>query len=773
MNRIPLIGTADDAEQIIEAYSDADGLTLIECARLGFNEAESQPLREALGRGPDGVVTPAEEAALRELFTDEFVSVLASKGGTAAIEARFDWLRSHANRHWYRFLWNEPHKVRAQIIGELGRLGPLARSAAPEIASELDSSQPFIREAAAAALGQLGAGALDDEQVLLKAIQNVRTPEELIRLYEAARFSLPPARAVSALSTALNHQTPWYLKCKIIELLGQFGSEAASAAPQLTYWSQDAEPRVRRIACLVMGKIGQESSLDPLVARFGDGDLQVREEAANAVLRLLLNGLPDLKRRLASGSRPPSLSEVEADFQRSLSLTDAAMKTLSVALNGPEPEAVAGVLWVFGEALAHLEQLADAASESALRRSNEGASIEAEQKILLLKERLQDRLAPLTPKITSLASDARNWRLRKNAISALSHLRANDSEAIVGVLVFSLGDEKHAVTAVASAALARIGGPAVERLIQELSNPEPKIRSGVAKALVAIGGPAISPLIAGFKDGDTRNDDALAAILSLIGDAAVLPLVAQLDSEDEYVRARVIEALSGMPGDDRFLPLLLSVFDDSLSGEDVREGIIRVLGFIQSDDPSVLGRLSLALGDASSQVRAAASKALGKYGRSIVPVLAAALKDPSSTRREAAIRALAVVDHDYDEVISLLIEALEDYDARVQEAAVSALVTIGQHVIGSLVLSLGDPRDRLREGAIRTLGELGALAVRALTGQLGADNARSREGAEKALILMGPGILPNLEKIAAAQRGPAQKAILRVIKGIQNSVPAP
>ena len=187
-------------------------------------------------------------------------------------------------------------------------------------------------------------------------------------------------------------------------------------------------------------------------------------------------------------------------------------------------------------------------------------------------------------------------------------------------------------------ALARIGDPAIDRLIRTVNSPSAGVRRLIAKALGQIGsGRTIEVLIRLLRD-ESRKVQASAAIalgsfrhpvaantiiesymtepptvrihlvyaLSQINDIIAVPfLVRQMPTESPEVRAAIAVAL-GKLRDARALDILLQSLQDE--DEIVRANAVYSLrGFFT---PRVMDRLIAALNDPSEQIRSAAKETL-------------------------------------------------------------------------------------------------------------------------------------------------------------------
>jgi hypothetical protein len=187
----------------------------------------------------------------------------------------------------------------------------------------------------------------------------------------------------------------------------------------------------------------------------------------------------------------------------------------------------------------------------------------------------------------------------------------------------------------ASESIARIGEPAVPRLIDALGNKKSAVRLGSVEALGIIrSGAAIEPLVKRLEK-DKSKEVRWAAALSLAEfgeDAPILPLVAALRDPDKYVRTGAADALDILgwdPVDERIeayyfiakqewsripglgehavAPLLESLHDRDPV---VRRHVVRTLGEMHS--PVAGSACGLALKDPDKGVRAEAVIAFPK-----------------------------------------------------------------------------------------------------------------------------------------------------------------
>ena len=165
------------------------------------------------------------------------------------------------------------------------------------------------------------------------------------------------------------------------------------------------------------------------------------------------------------------------------------------------------------------------------------------------------------------ALDSPRWLLQLEATRALGDL--GDARA-ARALVTVLESTYDFLPDVAADALAQIGPPAIEPLIDALKYDDTFVRRMAAKALGDIGDErAVTSLVAALTDDDLSVRGAAAEALDHVGDLrAVEPLIEALSDDEWHVRAQAAQAL-GRLGDDRATgPLTGLLYDEN--------GIVRV-----------------------------------------------------------------------------------------------------------------------------------------------------------------------------------------------------
>ncbi len=247
-------------------------------------------------------------------------------------------------------------------------------------------------------------------------------------------------------------------------------------------------------------------------------------------------------------------------------------------------------------------------------------------------------------------------------------------------------------------------GGGVGSAIDDLSNPDSKIRMRASLELIRHDSAAVEPLI----DCATTGSDSLryisAQILGRIGDRRALPVLKDLARDsNEHVRRVALVSLGSMGNSE--------VFD--------------YLVTILSDEPL-------------PAVRAAAAEGLEGMGDTLaVPALVHVLEDTASSVRKQAVVALhRLWTQQAETAIARVV--VEDSEAVVRFVAAQSL---GQHRVASardpLRLALRDSSVWVRAEAARSLGELGDpeaiddLGLLLERGDDGPDRDAAREALKK------------------------------------------
>ena len=134
------------------------------------------------------------------------------------------------------------------------------------------------------------------------------------------------------------------------------------------------------------------------------------------------------------------------------------------------------------------------------------------------------------------------WKVRQDAVKSLGGL--GDART-VEPLIAALKDENSDVRISAVEALAQIGMPAVQPLIETLGSSDWYQCQGASSALVKIGDVAVESLIAALDRGDSDHQRArVAKILGKLQDLrAIGPLILALEDADSFAHGAIAAAL--------------------------------------------------------------------------------------------------------------------------------------------------------------------------------------------------------------------------------------
>jgi HEAT repeat protein len=255
-------------------------------------------------------------------------------------------------------------------------------------------------------------------------------------------------------------------------------------------------------------------------------------------------------------------------------------------------------------------------------------------------------------------------------------------------------------------ALAEIGGPAVESLIEALRDENRSVRERAANALGEIRDTrAVQPLIHALEDEYWPVRKAAVIALGIIGDAgAVEPLLEALQDDEGPVRKAAEEWLHklGWELDGSVSPAPPDV--DAMAATGNVEGLIGALSY-----------------ERDRKVREAAAEALGNIGDpAAVEPLISLLGDSHSTAfvwpNPAAVEALAKIGAPAVEPLIGVLDTGKWADhpgsAEIRAGAADALGEIGDpQAIGVLLRCLWDNIPAVRSSAASALGKIGEPAV--------------------------------------------------------------
>lgn len=149
---------------------------------------------------------------------------------------------AHAIPHLIDMLQHEDKYVRRNAVWALSKIGPQSRSALPALCRTLKDADPRTATGAAQAIGSMGESGADGISALAEAMRG--TNIVLCRLAAKALSQIGPA-AVSSLVAHLQHADP-FVRGEAALAIGWLGPVAKSAVPYLTQVLRGRDSRTLR-----------------------------------------------------------------------------------------------------------------------------------------------------------------------------------------------------------------------------------------------------------------------------------------------------------------------------------------------------------------------------------------------------------------------------------------------------------------------------------------------------------------------------------------------
>ena len=336
----------------------------------------------------------------------------------------------------------------------------------------------------------------------------------------------------------------------------------------------------------------------------------------------------------------------------------------------------------------------------------------------------------------------------------------------------------------------------VDRLISDLRRGDKVTRREAARSLALLGPaakPAVSALVKGLDDDEEQVFFWSATALTNLGpDAheATPELIKRLRRSGrryrDQVRLRMVTALT------RIGPAAIPQLIDALDNESqsIRSGAAKVLGNMGSTAHEAAPRLFALLGDEEIYLGETAGAALGKIGPAAHPQVLEALgsdneniraaaavaigwmsqpgepakrlakrleAEPSSRVTANGLEALNRVGLPADQLLPLLLPALDHDGDRVRHEAMNGLLSLrpdSRAAVPHLVERLGNGDPAKRSQAINLLGRIGpdaGDAVPRLIAHLGQAAEEEQAACRQAMVEIGQAAVPEILTSAKSQ----------------------
>jgi HEAT repeat protein len=570
----------------------------------------------------------------------------------------------------------EPPPVRAVALRSLERVRH--PDAAPALIEALSSAETWFPPRAAAALGRIGAGAVEP---LVRELTDHARPAASRRWAASILGEIGDHRAVRPLHDAIGDVDP-ELRARAAKALGRL-RDPSSVAPLLDSLLTDPSSFVRTAVARALGSLPARETVEFLARSLSDPEWWVRLRAVESLANLgspardaLLGALhdrdPHVAREAARGldrigvvgeaieslrreGYTPEVAELLHDVGKAGSL-DALLD----GLRDPDPALVTQLIRVLGRVG---DRRAGAALVELLARTND-AALEARVLEALRRVRAGGFDAELAPYLASPDEWVR--------LGCLEYYEALGSPARVPDVTALLADANPGVRRAALRLVETMRTPRlpIEAVRPSLSDPDAGVRGAAARALAALGrhdlllahgvaawdGPDLDALVHGLGPGtDLASVDLAMALLPRAADRDLDRLAALVR---DVARARGEEVLRHLgPRDDVAARWARAAAAVVLSGEVERMGLAALLA------------------DPDERVRRTAFPAAvysGATAEDLTPLVAACTTDPSAAVASAAVRAVALVPG--DRIERRIVAGLDSGDP---EVAVDVVLALG------------------------------------------------------------------------------------------------
>jgi HEAT repeat protein len=589
--------------------------------------------------------------------------------------------------------------------------------------------EPPVRSAAIKALGRLG-----DATVTETLFEAARDRDLSVREAAASSLSL---LGVSVERLSADARSPsWQIRAAAMTTLARLGDPRGLTV--VVSGLNDKDENVRAEAARSLAVMGDPRSLDPLVGALHDPSPDVRLEAAVAVGGFkdarAINSLTGL---LGDGDWRVSAAAAESlarmNDPRAIKLVVESLgnadwrlraRAAQVLARVPAATIKGGAVPLLASALRDRDLVVRYYASEALVAAGEPAVPVIIQVFLSNRFQERERAARVLARIGKPAVQPLGALLEDKATppetkaSAARILGFIADPRSVDPLLEILSDQRYFVREQAAIALGRIGGPAIQRLLELARSSSPATREAAIAALGGVSGTLTS--------GNTASDGSLP----------------------QAGGSQSVAAEGRPPRDEdigRLIDTILNALRDSNTG--VRSAAVRALG--ASGSRQAVEPLMALVRDESSTLRGEATTALGRLGTAAVPALIAALSSPRPSIRMLAAQALGEIRS--REAVPALINIVKTDLSGARGEAVEALGKIGDpSAIEAIVSALRTGSNSVRHRAIMALALLPGPGVEeAMIGALADKDEEVRQTAVSALGEVGDArSLPKLEQIA-------------------------
>jgi HEAT repeat protein len=606
-----------------------------------------------------------------------------------------------------------------------------------------------VRTSAAHSLGYLQV--VEAIPALVAAMRDPHEDAQTVKMAAAQALGrMQAAEAISLMLAELQTRDNW-ASPRIAELLVSFGPRAVPAL--IDALGDESSANMRVWAAQILGRIGVVSAEAPLVQRLRDRSEQVRMSAAEALGNLRLpQSTRELMHLALHDPVGPVRAEAARALGRigDESSLDALLALLSdpdfwtrmrviEAIELIRPRDPSSLEALLHDTAVEVRQRAAVALDRigvVTRRAEELAGDDRGLRGRAHRFLVDVGRAGLMESLLALLEHA-DLKVRSRMADVLGDVR--DPRAVVP-LTERLGDTAWPVRVRAIEALARLApedGP--ERVMPALSDPEDTVRAAAIHALKSMGLsrdlPGLDKVLEWF---DGPNVEIRAGVVEAVGHLALAEvddvLCRALQDPSVEVRLPAVRAV-GTRGQEIWLPRIQDHLGDpdgrvrlatvvALGRIGTPRAVEALLPHLDSPDRALREVLTNELAEQGStvtrwlhdlapvkEVQVAKAWLLGKVGDpEVLPDLRALAASPDAEVRAATAGALAKLDHEQSREI--LEPLARDRNPRVRAAAVNALGRIGTPgMLAGLEETLSDPDAFVRNRAALAIGRIGEPAA--------------------------------------------------------------
>lgn len=592
---------------------------------------------------------------------------------------------------------SETRSVQLAAIGTLGRLGPAAAAAVPElIALVRDTATGNVPLFATEALGLIGPDAVAK---LIDAAQSERgVPERTRFVHALGVIGTPAAAALPALADAVgSDDAPVALEA--IWAVGRLpvAGEKARVADAMLARLAGSDERVAQQAAVSLGRLARgDDKLVPTLVKSAEKATGPALDAALLALReavvgatALPKGTTDVLTTVLSGDHPPATRRLAADVAaRALPADPKALGPVvdSLLADPRIPVRLTVIAALGGTGKAGVEALTAAfASDLPVVRVS---AFRALREALPGKE--------FEPFLRRALEDA-NAALVVDAIEGLTRDRAV-ARSVEPKLLEMLRSPLQVIRDRAYTALTELktdGAKMAEALVAALVEPTEAVRAVAAERLASLGEQpatvAAAPLLVLLMAKSARSW-SFSRVLKAIGQPAVPAIKAMIRHPEEAVRFAVVDSLANL---DWQTAQALRPFRKQFGNPtpDVVEKLDEAFAAFPGSTSS--GGSPANLGDMLGQL-----KNSGSWWQ----------RQQAANAIAALIKADKVPAEDFDKTLEALRKGVKDSDNDVRECSIKALIEFGARAapaMGEFLDALTDSHPRVRTAALDALAKVG------------------------------------------------------------------